>query len=87
MITHGAVIETICTKLSDKAARFMLEIAREMTSSPLGTGDGNVIYAQRLLEKRLTVQEFKSSRVQSDSEIPIERSRDVLNLEPLTGGK
>lgn len=46
-------IDRICAQVSDDTAKLLLDIARGLTSSPLGTGDGNLIRAQRLLEARL----------------------------------
>ena len=52
--THSDLMEKLCAALSPNAARLMLDLARDMTSSPLGSGDGNIIHAQRLLEERLS---------------------------------
>ena len=53
LLTHDQVIEKLCAQVSDETAHLLLELARSITDSPLGTGDGNVIHAQRLLEARL----------------------------------
>lgn len=52
-IDGAAAMDEFCRRCSPEAARIMLELARGFTGSPLGTGDGNVIRAQRLLEERL----------------------------------
>lgn len=53
LFTHSEIIAKLCSAVSDETAHILLDLARGLTSSPLGTGDGNVIYAQRLLETRL----------------------------------
>lgn len=52
-LSHEGALEKICAEVSDDTARVLLELARGLTGSPLGSGDGNVLRAQRLLEKRL----------------------------------
>jgi hypothetical protein len=53
LVALSPMIEKICAEVSDDTAKILLELARGLTGSPLGDGDGNIIHAQRLLEKRL----------------------------------
>lgn len=48
-----AAIDRVCEAVSLPTARILLDLARGLTDSPLGTGDGNLIRAQRILERRL----------------------------------
>ena len=68
LITHSETIAKICASVSDETAHVLLELARALTDSPLGYGDGNVIYAQRLLEKRLDVNRGKTVIVAGSTE-------------------
>lgn len=52
LITHDELLEKLCAEVSDDTAGVILELARSITSSPLGSGDGYVAKAQALLEKR-----------------------------------
>lgn len=52
-VDAGTAMDRMCQSVSLPTAKILLDLARELTASPLGTGDGNVIRAQRILEQRL----------------------------------